>query len=60
MTKKEAVAYCERRWREQCDRFPTMRDDIPLALYVSRNLRATMRLPADVPPGHPGHCYRVA
>jgi hypothetical protein len=58
MTRKEALAYCERRWYEQCERFPSMRQDIPLVLYLTRNVRATMQLPSDVPANHPGYRYR--
>ena len=31
------------RWHKQVERFPIMRHEIPLALYVRRNLRAAMR-----------------
>ncbi len=58
MGRKEAIRYCERRWHEQCERFPTMRRDIPLALYISRNVKATMLLPGVVPADHPGFQYR--
>lgn len=27
-----------RRWNEQCERFPAMRKEIPLELYMRRNL----------------------
>lgn len=33
------------RWHEQCRNFPRMRDEIPLALYVRRNLTAVLRSP---------------
>lgn len=31
------------RWREQVDLFPDMRTDIPLALYIRRNIATVMR-----------------
>lgn len=43
MTRAECVAYLTARWTEQCDRWPMMRDSIPLGLYVRRNLPATLR-----------------
>lgn len=30
------------RWREQCDNFPMFREQIPLELYVRRNLPHVM------------------
>lgn len=36
------------RWHEQCRLYPTMRDDIPLALYVRRNLAAVMNSPLGI------------
>ncbi len=58
MTKAEAIRYCERRWHEQVERFPTMREDISWELYLRRNLRATTQLDAVVPDNHPGRQYR--
>jgi hypothetical protein len=43
-TRIEAMFYCTRRWHSQCELFPAMRVDIPLALYVRVNLKATMKL----------------
>jgi hypothetical protein len=31
------------RYYEQCERFPIMRRDIPLSLYIARNLRQAIR-----------------
>ena len=31
------------RWNEQCERYPTMRVDIPLAQYIDVNLEHVMR-----------------
>ncbi len=59
MTRTQAIAYCYRRWTEQCELFPTMRKDIPWKLYLARNIAVTMRLPAKVPANHPGYRYRV-
>lgn len=33
------------RWHEQVRLFPTMREDVPLRLYVSANLRSVMASP---------------
>lgn len=33
----------ERRWLEQVELYPRMRETAPLALYIRRNLRVTMR-----------------
>lgn len=49
MTRREATDYMTARWHEQCERFPTMRRDIPLALYLRANWRATMRLTRRAP-----------
>lgn len=27
------------RWNEQVEKFPRMRDDVPLALYIERNFK---------------------
>lgn len=42
-TKQEAIRFLTARWHEQCEQFPHMRENIPLALYISRNLDAAMR-----------------
>jgi hypothetical protein len=41
--KQTAVRRLTNRWREQCELYPTMREEIPLALYVRRNLPGVMR-----------------
>jgi hypothetical protein len=33
------VEWLANRWTEECERFPTMRNDIPLELYLQRNLK---------------------
>ena len=43
MTKREATKRLANRWLEQVDLFPAMRDKIPLALYISRNIAAVRR-----------------
>lgn len=39
----EAIARLTARWNEQCERWPLMRRDIPLALYLQRNVALVMR-----------------
>lgn len=41
ISESEAKRRLTARWQEQCERAPMMRIDIPLALYVARNIRIT-------------------
>jgi hypothetical protein len=42
MTRAEAISWLTIRWHEQCERYPLMREDIPLALYIQRNVGAVL------------------
>lgn len=42
VTRAQACALLAARYAEQCDRFPMMRE-IPLALYLARNVPTLMR-----------------
>jgi len=35
----DAVQYLTRRWEEQVERYPLMHKEIPLQLYLQRNVR---------------------
>ena len=41
--RQTAVRRLTNRYREQSDLFPTMRDSVPLALYIRRNVGHVMR-----------------
>lgn len=41
--RQTAVRRLTNRWLEQVEAFPAMRHEIPLALYVRRNLQAVMK-----------------
>lgn len=43
ITRKEAIKRLTNRWHEQCELFPTMRERIPLALYIRANVATVMR-----------------
>lgn len=43
LDKATATRRLTNRWHEQCRLFPTMRNEIPLALYVRRNLPAVLK-----------------
>jgi hypothetical protein len=43
MTKAEAIAFLTQRYEQQCLSFPTMRNDISLALYLGRNTAVLLR-----------------
>lgn len=36
------IEWLTNRWAEECERFPLMRDEIPLDLYMKRNLKPMM------------------
>jgi hypothetical protein len=38
-----AVRRLTNRWHEQAELYPTMRKDIPLELYIRRNVRHVMK-----------------
>lgn len=40
--KATAVRRLTNRWHEQCERWPTLRERIPLALYIQRNIQAVL------------------
>lgn len=40
LSHKEAVARLTARYAEQAEKFPRLRETVPLALYISRNVRA--------------------
>ncbi len=42
MTRKQAIKYLTARYQEQCEQYPRTRE-IPLDLYLARNLRTTLR-----------------
>ncbi len=42
LTKPEAVKRLTKRYEEQAEKYPMMRDDISLALYLKRNLSHVM------------------
>lgn len=39
LTKSEATERLVNRWNEQTERFPLMRNEITLALYIARNIK---------------------
>ena len=39
ITKQEAIARLTRRWEEQAEKFPTMRRETPLEMYLAMNWR---------------------
>jgi hypothetical protein len=39
ITKTEAIARLTRRWEEQAEKFPTMRNETPLEMYLAMNWR---------------------
>jgi hypothetical protein len=41
--KQRAIEYLTARWTEQCDKYLTMRNEIPLAKYISVNLPYVIR-----------------
>jgi hypothetical protein len=43
ISRKTAQRRLERRWHEQAERFPTMRNDLPMAQYVAANIEHVMR-----------------
>ena len=43
ISSEEARRRLTQRWAAQVERFPTMREDTPLANYISENLRHVMR-----------------
>lgn len=43
LTRQEAIKRLTARWNEQVDRFPAMRETIPLALYIRSNVAIVMR-----------------
>lgn len=43
ISRKEAVARLTARWKEQCEKFPLMRREIPLKLYIRVNLSKVQR-----------------
>lgn len=49
MTKREAIRRLTNRWNEQVEKYPLMRDDIPLALYLRRNLPHVLNSPLENP-----------
>ncbi len=40
ISRQEAIKRLTRRYEEQCEQCPRMRTDVPLALYIKRNIRA--------------------
>ena len=42
MTRKEAIAYCTKRYEDQCERFPRTRE-LGLALYLARNIKTILK-----------------
>ena len=49
-SRAQALAFCKERYQDQCDKFPQTRQ-IPLSLYIARNLAGFMRGPwIEVPP----------
>ena len=40
--KSTATRRLTNRWNEQCEQFPIMRNEIPLELYLTRNLARVM------------------
>jgi hypothetical protein len=42
-TKAEARVFLIARWHEECERYPLMREQIPLARYVAANLQQAMK-----------------
>jgi hypothetical protein len=43
VNKAEALNRLTNRYNEQVERYPLMRDNIPLALYIRRNIKQVMR-----------------
>lgn len=43
INRTEAIARLAARYNEQCERWPLMRHDIPLNLYLQRNVANVMR-----------------
>ena len=44
ITKAEGLARLTARWEEQSLRFPSLRIDVPLSLYIEVNLRRVAKL----------------
>lgn len=44
MTRTEAIAYLNKRYTEQAERFPLLEMKVGRKLYVKRNLKAAMEL----------------
>jgi hypothetical protein len=40
ISRAEAIKRLTNRWQDQVDKFPRMREDVPLELYIRRNIRA--------------------
>ena len=43
LDREAAIRRLTARWNEQCERFPTLRNDFPLERYLSANAAHVMR-----------------
>ncbi len=49
LTRQEAIKRLTNRWNEQAEKYPLMRREIPLELYIRRNLQIVLTSELDDP-----------
>lgn len=47
-TRSQAIEWLERRYAEQVERYPLLREQVPMDLYVRRNLVGALSIDWDV------------